>query len=204
MHALRLLWALAPVLLACGRASEARSGSVGPAPVASASAAASPSDLDLHRERWPATAPEAGRDFTAGIVDHRPAPRAVALLTDVRAARHDGFDRIVFELGSGAAPGFHLEYIDRPVRKCGSGDVATIAGDAWLEVRLEPANAHTPSGAVTIAKRDQKVPLEVVSELEQTCDFEAVVTWVVGVKKPNRYRVLALNDPMRLVVDIKH
>lgn len=155
-------------------------------------------------EHWPATAAESGREFTAGIVEHRPPPREVALLTDVRAARHDGFDRIVFELGSGAPPGYHLEYIDKPVRKCGSGDATPMAGDAWLEVRIEPANAHTPSGAPTIREREQQLDLGVVTELEQTCDFEAVVTWVVGVKRPNRYRVLTLNDPLRLVVDVKH
>lgn len=202
--------AAALVLLACDRGSDARGLSMGqdstaiassPTPAASRRQAV-PSEPD--RERWPAKALESGRDFTVGIVDHRPTPQAVALLTDVRAARHAGFDRIVFELGSGAAPGFHLEYVDKPVRRCGSGDVATIAGDAWLEVRLEPANAHTASGAATIANRDQKVGLKVVSELEQTCDFEAVVTWVVGVEKPNSYRVLTLNDPLRLVVDVKH
>jgi hypothetical protein len=122
----------------------------------------------------------------------------------VRAARHDGFDRVVFEFGSGAAPGYHLEYIDRPVRKCGSGAATPIAGDAWLEIRFTPANAHTPSGAPTIANRNQTVDVGVVKELEQTCDFEAVVVWVVGVGRPNAYRVMALNDPMRLVVDVKH
>ncbi|HYJ08316.1 MAG TPA: hypothetical protein VEX18_04890 [Polyangiaceae bacterium] len=155
-------------------------------------------------ERWPEPAADSGREFTAGIVEHKPPPRAVALLTDVRAARHDGFDRIVFEFGSGSPPGYHLEYIDRPVRKCGSGDATAIAGDGWLEVRIEPAHAHTPSGAPTIRDRDQQLDLGVVKELEQTCDFEAIVSWVVGVKRPNRYRVLTLNEPLRLVVDVKH
>jgi hypothetical protein len=154
--------------------------------------------------RWPARPKAEGEQFTAGIVEHRPPPAEVALLTDVRAARHEGFDRVVFELGSGAPPGYHLEYIDRPVRRCGSGDTTPVAGDAWLEVRLEPANAHTPSGAPTIADRDQAVSLGVVVELEQTCDFEAQVAWVLGVKKPNKYRVLTLNDPLRLVVDVEH
>jgi hypothetical protein len=154
--------------------------------------------------RWPAKAGESGQAFTAGIVEHKAVPRAVALLTDVRSARHAGFDRIVFEFGSGSPPGYHLEYIDKPVRQCGSGEVTTIAGDGWLEVRFEPADAHTPSGAPTIAKRDQKVDLEVVKELEQTCDFEAQVTWVLGVRRPNKYRVLALNQPVRLVVDVQH
>jgi hypothetical protein len=202
--------AIALTALACDRGSDARGVSTGSAPEApGASKSAAPGSSPAlgkpdTSERWPGQAGGHGQEFTAGIVEFRPAPREVALLTDVRAARHDGFDRVVFELGSGSAPGYHLEYIDRPVRKCGSGDVAPIAGDGWLEVRFEPANAHTPSGAPTIAKREQALDLEVVKELEQTCDFEAVVSWVVGVKRPNRYRVLTLNEPMRLVVDVKH
>jgi hypothetical protein len=137
-------------------------------------------------------------------VETPPTAASAALLTDVRAARHDGFDRVVFELDDRSAPGYHLEYVDKPVRRCGSGETTPIAGDAWLEVRLEPSNAHTEAGAPTIADRERSLNLEIVQELEQTCDFEAVVTWVVGVKRPNPYRVSTLNDPLRLVVDIKH
>ncbi|MBA2378972.1 MAG: hypothetical protein H0V76_05295, partial [Blastocatellia bacterium] len=43
-----------------------------------------------------------------------------------------------------------------------------------------------------------------VKDLKITCDFEAEVTWVAGVASPNRYRVLELKAPTRLVVDIKH
>jgi hypothetical protein len=122
----------------------------------------------------------------------------------VRSARHAGFDRVVFEFAAEARPGYHVEYIDKPVRKCGSGDTTPIAGDGWLEVRFEPTDAHTPSGAPTITKREQQVELGVLRELEQTCDFEAQVTWVLGVSRPNRYRVLALKQPARIVVDIRH
>lgn len=202
--------ATAVVLIACDRGSNTRGVSTGRAagaPSASAELASSRSP-SLARpsgdERWPAKALQQRQEFSAGIVDYRPPPRAVAILSDVRAARHEGFDRIVFEFAGGAPPGYHVEYIDEPVRKCASGDVTTIAGDGWLEVRFEPVNAHTSRGAATISRRDQKIDLEVVKELEQTCDFEAVVSWVIGVKRPNRYRVLALNDPTRLVIDVKH
>jgi hypothetical protein len=193
------------LLVACDRAGtrEARTSSAGAS--ASASPALSPAPTAVEGgERWPARTKLASASFTAGIVDYRPAPREVALLTEVRAAKHEHFDRIVFELGQGSAPGYHVEYIDHPVRKCGSGDATSIAGDAWLEVRIEPANAHTAAGVPTIADREQRVRLEVLRELEQTCDFEAQVTWVLGVAKPSRYRVLTLNDPLRLVVDLEH
>ena len=121
----------------------------------------------------------------------------------MRTARNDGYDRIVFEL-RGAVPGYHVEYVDSPVRDCGAGDVRTIAGDGWLEVRLSPAVAHTEAGAPTIAERERALALPILRELELTCDFEAVVTWVVGVASPHRYSVLELTDPPRLVIDIQH
>jgi hypothetical protein len=123
----------------------------------------------------------------------------------VRSARHEeGYDRVVFEFAATALPGYHIEYIDRPVRKCGSGDPTAVAGDAWLEVRFSPADAHTQAGVPMIRERERTVSLEVLRELELTCDFEAVTSWVLGVASPNKYRVLELQSPPRIVVDILH
>lgn len=141
---------------------------------------------------------------TAGIVDvERPAAR-ISILRDVRVAEHAGFDRVVFELAGPDAPGYHVEYIDRPVRQCGSGDVVELAGDGWLEVRMSPVHAHTEEGRPTVLERERHPRLPVLLELELTCDFEAVVTWVLGMASPNRYRVVELADPPRLVIDIGH
>jgi hypothetical protein len=101
-------------------------------------------------------------------------------------------------------PSYHIEYIDSPVRQCGSGEAVEIAGDAWLAIRVEPANAHTEAGQPTIEERVQRPELEVLRELRMTCDFEAQVVWVLGVSTPNQYRVMELIDPTRLVVDVSH
>jgi hypothetical protein len=37
----------------------------------------------------------------------------------------------------------------------------------------------------------------------QTCDFEAVVTWVLAVSSPEPFRVTRLENPSRVVVDIR-
>ncbi len=89
-------------------------------------------------------------------------------------------------------------------RKCGSGDATQVAGQGWLEVRITPAQAHTDAGRATIAERERRLALPVLKELEQTCDFEGDVTWVLGVASPNRYRVTELTGPARLVVDVRH
>jgi hypothetical protein len=141
--------------------------------------------------------------WTAGIIDQPQLNAPAAMLIAVRTAAHDGFDRIVFEFDE-RIPGYHIEYIDKPVRKCGSGDVTPVAGDGWLEVRLYPANAHTEEGRPTVAERERMPNLIVLSELELTCDFEAVVTWVLGIESPNPYQVRELHSPPRLVVDVRH
>ncbi len=142
-------------------------------------------------------------EWTAGIIDRPQAEAPAATLVAVRTGTHDGFDRVVFEFDE-RVPGYHLEYIDQPVRKCGSGRTTQMAGDGWLEIRMYPANAHTSEGEPTIAERERMLNLPVLSELELTCDFEAVVTWVLGVESPNRYRVSELSGPPQLIIDIRH
>jgi hypothetical protein len=52
--------------------------------------------------------------------------------------------------------------------------------------------------------REVPVALANVRRLVLTCDFEAVVVWVLAVGSPNRYRVTVLEGPPRLVVDLRH
>lgn len=140
-------------------------------------------------------------ELTAAIIDQPRRNAPTATLVATRTDTHDGFDRIVFEFDA-RVPGYHIEYIDRPVRKCGSGDVTQIAGDGWLEVRMSPARAHTDEGRSTLAVREHALTFPLLSELELTCDLEGIVTWVAGVASPNRYQVRELENPPRLVVDI--
>lgn len=145
-------------------------------------------------------------DFTgtAGITDKKYETKGAAVLREVRAAAHLGFDRVVFEFEGAEMPSYHIEYIDRPVRACGSGDVVPLRGDGWLEIRFTPANAHTEDGEPTVKNRAQTPNLKIIKEMKLTCDFEAEVEWVLGVASPNRYRVLELKSPTRLAVDIKY
>lgn len=153
-----------------------------------------------------ASAPATARpgEWTAGIVETRRAGMGPATLRAVRSGRHEGFDRVVFEFEGAAVPGYRLEYVDRPVRKCGSGHATEVAGQGWLEVRITPARAHNDQGRPTVTDRERRLSLGVLRELELTCDFEADVTWVLGVASPNRYRVQELSSPARLVVDVRH
>lgn len=195
-----------------------------PAPVADAGAppepdAGAPSAADAGAAPAPGATPPApspapgtqavapenpkNREWTAGVVDIPRSSLAPVTLREVREARNEGFDRVVFQFDGDQVPGYHLEYIDAPAIKCGSGDPTTIAGQGWLQVRLEPAQAHQ-GGKPTVTARERKPNLPVLAELELTCDFEGENTWVLGVKHPNKYRVMELQAPTRLVVDVQH
>jgi hypothetical protein len=142
---------------------------------------------------------------TAGTTDKKYEIKGAAVLKEVRAAAHEGFDRVVFEFeGAVQMPSYHIEYIDKPVRACGSGNVVPLKGDGWLDIRFSPAVAHTEDGAPTVKNREQTPNLKIIREMKTTCDFEAEVEWVLGVSSPNKYRVLELKNPTRLAVDIKH
>ena len=144
--------------------------------------------------------------WSNGVVA-RSRPRSLMTVqTAIRTASHPEFDRVVLELAGDDVPGYHLEYVDRPIRQCGSGTVVPIAGDGWLRVRLEPAQAHDDEGRATVARESRAfrpASLANVVEVRMICDFEGQVEWVIGVRSPNRYRVLELSAPSRIVIDIQ-
>lgn len=146
-------------------------------------------------------------DFTGttGVTDKRNINiKANGVMSAVRTARHGNYDRVVFEFLGTVLPGYHIEYIRPPVTQCGSGNTVMLAGRAQLEVRFTDAAAHTPEGDATIKERARTPNLPVIKEIKITCDFEAEVTWVLGVASPNAYRVIELKNPTRLAVDIKN
>lgn len=140
---------------------------------------------------------------TAGIVSEPSEARAPVTLETVRTLARPYFDRVIFTFSGEKLPGYHLEYIDQPVRRCGSGQVVPLEGQGWLLVRLEPARAHTQQGEPTVESRHRQPDLPLLREMALTCDFEGQVAWVLGLVAPNRYRVMEMADPARLVVDIR-
>lgn len=156
------------------------------------------------------TAPE-GIDPLAGagtdpvVVD--PTSRRTALLTDVRVALHEGYDRVVFAF-TGAAPGYDVRYVPRPLHEDGSGRVVDVAGAFVVAVRMQgalDADLSLPS-----APRTYTGPLRLqpgtseVAELARIGGFEGVLTWAVGLRDRVDFRVTTLASPPRLVIDFRN
>ncbi len=128
----------------------------------------------------------------------------VPVLTDVRTGEHEGYDRITFEFDGNERPHYRVEYITGPATGCGSGEPAQIAGAALLQVRFTPANAHDDQGQPTFGSTELMPALTTLLEAEQTCDFEADVVWALGLSQEVDFRVIELDAPPRLAVDIAH
>ena len=126
-----------------------------------------------------------------------------ALLTGVRVAENEGYERLVLEFEGAELPSYRIEYVDRAVYQCGSGEPVEVEGEGWLLINLQPTNAHTDEGVPTITERTSRPGLPIIRELRMICDFEAMVEWVVGVSSPAAFRVLELTGPTRLVVDLR-
>lgn len=134
-----------------------------------------------------------------------------AFLTAVRvaaAADGQGGSRIVFEFDP-VAPGYAIEYIDRPVTEDGSGNEVQVAGQAVLRVRMADAATARIDGekVVRTYTGPKRVPAVgaggIAREAVDVGDFEGQVTWAIGLDaKAPAITVTTLTGPPRLVIDV--
>ncbi|MCZ7630687.1 MAG: hypothetical protein M5U19_17365 [Microthrixaceae bacterium] len=125
-------------------------------------------------------------------------------ITAVRTARHEGFDRVVFEF-DGALPGYEVLYAEKPVTEDGSGEEVAVEGPFVVTVRMTPAGSvrFTEDGYEETCTGPDRVPGagSTVTEVVQTGDFEGQATWAVGLADRVDFAVSTLESPARLVVD---
>jgi hypothetical protein len=134
-----------------------------------------------------------------------PARQPVAHLVAVRAAHQPGSDRVVFEFTE-QVPGYKVAYSPRPIVGT-SGQEVAVAGGAVLVVRMEQASGADLGGDQASATykgpaRFKPTGASAVQELARVEDFEAVLTWAVGVAAEAPYKVSTLSGPPRLVIDV--
>jgi hypothetical protein len=128
-----------------------------------------------------------------------------AVLDAVRPARREGYDRVVFDFRE-RRPGYRVEYVSRPVRECASGREVQVLGDAVLMVRMRPAVAYEEAAGerrATVEETDRRLDLPRILHLREVCNHHGTVEWVIGLAARGPYRVLALDGPPRLVVDVR-
>ena len=134
--------------------------------------------------------------------------RDEAFVVDVRAGRHECFDRLVVDV-EGEATSVHVSYVDRLVAD-GRGDVVALAGGAVVEIRVD-APSHDSNGHPLYEPLDpdHAVPVNGWQTFRQVAfvgSFEGQTQIGVGVRARLPFRVFALDSDgsSRLVIDIAH
>lgn len=130
-------------------------------------------------------------------------PDVVVALVGIRVGGHPALDRVVFDF-EGGAPGFFVRHV-RQLFQDGSGNVLPVDGRAVLQVVLSPATAHDGGGAPTMKGGVPSVAgFAALRDLVPAGDFEATVSWGIGVAARSPFRATRLAGPSRVVVDVVH
>lgn len=134
-----------------------------------------------------------------------------ATINNVRAGRHDCYDRLVVDMGGGPAPDwYHVQYVST-VHQQGSGFPVPLAGGAFLDVIVGSA-AHDANYNPTYqpANPMQAVNVTGFSTFRQVAflgTFEGQTQFGLGVRARLPFRVFTLAGPgtsARLVIDVAH
>ncbi|MGY1695062.1 hypothetical protein ACI780_09115 [Geodermatophilus sp. SYSU D00814] len=197
--------ALTACLLVTGCGGEPEPAASSSAPSAAASAAPDA------RETAEPTAPDDGDGGTA--VPPFPADAspdtaeasadARVTVTDVRTGRHEGFDRVVLEVGGTGTPGWDVRYVDAAASQ-GSGEPVEVAGAAVLQVTVTGAGYPFDTGVEEFAGPDPLPGQGTANVTEVVFDatFEGTTVAFVGTRARAPFRVYLLQDPARVVVEV--
>jgi hypothetical protein len=203
--------AVAAVLLA-GCAGVAEPGqSVEPSTAAPATSVAPSPDPSLSWTASPAApggdedadAPVAFPDVAA-VQTQDPSGDARLTVTDVRVGTHDGYDRVVFELAGTGTPGWWVEYVAQAVDDP-SDQPVDLQGDAALQVMLLGMGYPADTGETEWSGDPLTPGYPALRDVDLRGTFEAQTQAFLGVTPSGTpFRVFALSDPTRVVVDVRH
>ena len=191
-------------------ASGAACADPGPAtPSETATSPAATADTSTPASPTPtASEPEAPVPFPADLQPDEQASSGDAALTvtDVTTGRHEGFDRVVFHLGGTGAPGWMVRYVDTATDDP-ADTVLDIAGDGTLAVILLGLQLPDTTGIAEWAGPNPVLTPDytVLREVNVRGQFEGQELAYLGVDTADHpFRVFALADPARVVVDVRH
>lgn len=171
---------------AAGSTAGTTAGTTAPASSSSGSASSSPAP-SFPGDTRPDTAEPVGAD---GLT-----------VTDVRTGRHDGFDRVVFELAGAGTPGWDVRYVDSATAQ-GTGAPIDLEGPAYLRVAMTGTTYPYESGADEVPRGPVGDAGTAVTGAFYDGTFEGQSLAYVGTGTEAPFRVYALSDPARVVVEV--
>ncbi|MGY1622588.1 hypothetical protein ACI789_10380 [Geodermatophilus sp. SYSU D00965] len=125
-------------------------------------------------------------------------------VSEIRTGRQDDYDRVVFEVGGTGTPGWDVRYVDEASSQ-GSGAPVEVEGDAILQVTLTGMGYPYDTGVEEWAGPDPLAGSGTanVTEVAWDATFEGTSVAFIGTSGQVPFRVYALQDPTRVVVDLR-
>ncbi|MFC7590023.1 hypothetical protein ACFQYP_44825 [Nonomuraea antimicrobica] len=126
-----------------------------------------------------------------------------AIVTNVRYAAHDTYDRLVVDL-KGGVPGYNVQWVDQFVQD-GSGRTMNVRGGAYLQLTLFPAHAHDEEGVSTWDGGPvYQADLNNLTDVVRTGDFEGRVGIGLVLSRRAAFQLTEQDSPHRLILDVAH
>ena len=202
-----LSFLLASVLLAgCGGADASGTASSGSSMTQDASGTSAPvatsEAVDGAADDGITAAPEPA-DVAANTSEA--SPGASVTVSEIRFGVHDGFDRVVLEVGGEGTPGWDVRYVEQASSQ-GSGEAVDVAGNAVLQVSLTGAGYPYDTGVQEVprGRAVSTAGAGTVTDVVFDATFEGTTVAFVGTNEQAPFRVYLLDAPTRLVLEIQH
>ncbi|HZB18797.1 MAG TPA: hypothetical protein VE463_03090 [Blastococcus sp.] len=191
-----------PLLAGCGEDAPETSASSSATVEEPATGAASESASADTEEEGTADAPDLPADVEPDTADASADARVT--VSDIRIGAHEGFDRVVLEVGGTGTPGWDVRYVDVAAAQ-GTGDPVDVAGDAVLQVTLTGAGYPYDTGVEEYAGGPlTSADTTVLTEVVWGATYEGTSLAFLGTTGQYPFRVYSLTGPTRVVVDIAH
>lgn len=119
----------------------------------------------------------------------------------VRVGDHEGYDRVVVDLAGEGVPGWRAEYVPEAIED-GRGNRIEVDGEAILSIDISGTRYPEEGEGHDVPRGPVEGP-DIVEEVHYVGTFEGLTQVFIGVDDgPAEFRVFALAQPARLVVDI--
>jgi hypothetical protein len=134
-------------------------------------------------------------------------------LVAVRIGTHQGYDRITFEFkapepnpgGEAGIPRYEIRTAKPPHYEDASGLPLEVNGNSFVGIVFHGASGVDFEGQTTYkGPKVVRAGFDNLVEAVRSGDFEATLSWILGVRRQTCWQVHELHNPDRVAIDIPH